>query len=185
MSKARELIEETVESEVTLSSGVTIKILPFPAGLYRKIQKKAMQDHPEPDPPQKTIEVVDGTEEIDDIENEDYQAALAAAQTARNNLLLEAILDLCVEVDMDRWQPVVKRLAHYDVDFPEDPIEQKIEFLNMYALRTRGDYELVTVIATAQTIASDPEVAERIKTFRGQMARTASNGADASSADAE
>jgi len=185
VSKARELLEETLERDVTLSSGVQIKILPFPSQLYPKLNARALSEHPDPDPPTKTVEVVDGTEEVPDTENEDYQQALREAQSARQAILLEAILDFCVEVDMDKWEDEVARLERYIGQLPEDPVERKIEFLNQFALRTKGDYELVATTATAAMMTGNPEVAERLKSFRGQMAQPAGDDADAPGPDAE
>jgi hypothetical protein len=185
MSKARELLEETLESELTLSSGVTVTILPFPSQLYPKLNARALREHPDPEPPMKIIEVVDGTEEVPDEEDEGYQEALREARNARQNLLLEAILDFCVEVDMDEWGDELARLERYIGTLPEDPVDRKIEFLNQFAMRTRGDYELVATTATAAMMAGSPEVAERLKSFRGEMAQPAGDDADAPGVDAE
>jgi NADH:ubiquinone oxidoreductase subunit E len=185
MSKARKLLEETLESELTLSSGVTITILPFPSQLYPKLNARALAEHPDPEPPMKTVEVVDGTEEVPDEDNEEYQDALREARNARQSLLLEAILDFCVEVDMSEWQDELNRLERYIGQLPDDPVERKIEFLNQFALRTKGDYELVATTATAAMMTGSPEVAERLKSFRSQMAQPAGDDADAPGPDAE
>jgi NADH:ubiquinone oxidoreductase subunit E len=185
MSKARKLIEEELSSELTLSSGVAVTILPFPSQLYPKLNARALAEHPDPEPPMKTVEVVDGTEEVPDEENEEYQEALREARNARQSLLLEAILDFCVEVDMDQWGDELARLERYVGEMPEDPVDRKIEFLNQFAMRTRGDYELVATTATAQMMAGSPEVAERLKSFRGEMAQPAGDDADAPGVDAE
>ncbi|MHC4710893.1 MAG: hypothetical protein ACYTA3_10890 [Planctomycetota bacterium] len=179
MSKARKLIEEELSSELTLSSGVAVTILPFPSQLYPKLNARALAEHPDPEPPMKTVEVVDGTEEVPDEENEEYQEALREARNARQSLLLEAILDFCVEVDMDQWGDELARLERYVGEMPKDPVDRKIEFLNQFAMRTRGDYELVATTATAQMMAGSPEVAERLKSFRGEMAQPAGDDADA------
>jgi len=164
---------------------VQVTILPFPSQLYPRLNAKALAEHPDPEPPTKTIEVVDGTEEVPDEEDEGYQAALQEARSARQALLLEAILDFCVEVDMGEWEEQIARLERYVGELPDDPVERKIEFLNQFALRTKGDYELVATTATAQMMAGSPEVAQRLKSFRDQMAQPADNDADAPGADAE
>ncbi len=49
----------------TFSSGITGIILPFPALRFEKLQKAAIRKFPVPKPPKKTINVLGGTEEVD------------------------------------------------------------------------------------------------------------------------
>jgi len=81
----------------TTSAGVELRYGPFPSNMYWDIQARALEEHPDPEPPMKTIEVFDGTEEIEDTDDEAYKAELAAARLARFNLLGEASLEFCVE----------------------------------------------------------------------------------------
>lgn len=178
MTKARELLNEKQVGETyTLSSGVTVQVVPFPAGLWEKINRKALHDFPDPEPPKKEITVVDGTEEVDDLLDPDYVSAKAEAERQRSNLLGEAIIDLCIQVDLSQYEAKIKHLEKYDLEpYPEDNEEKRVRFLIDYALRTRGDYETVMVSATTQMTISDPEVAERLKSFQREMEGTTDNG---------
>lgn len=173
--KARELIKNYEEKE--LSSGITVIIRPFPPGLFESINTQAFRLFPDPQPPKKTIAALGGEEVIDDTNDPGYLQAVAAMQTKRSNLLGEAVLDLCVELDLEPYRDTIRRLEKYSGDFPDDPNERRLKFLTDYALRTKGDYEAVMVSATTQTMIDDPEVSERIELFRGQVAQSANNGA--------
>lgn len=170
--------------EILLDSGVTIYVRPFPPGLYEKIQARALIDHPDPVPPKKEIEVVDGTEIIDNPDDETYQAEVTAIERKRNEILGEAVYDLCVDIqDAEKWEPMVKRLEKYQGPFPEDPDERKLEFLTSFALATAGDYERVMASAIGQTLIRDPEVSNRLQSFRGEMEGTADSDPNASGPD--
>ena len=85
--------------ELEFSSGVRVIYGPFPHGLYWDIMSKALDEYPDPEMPKREIEVLIGTEEVDDDENPEYKAALNQARLARYGFLSEAALDLCVEVE--------------------------------------------------------------------------------------
>lgn len=182
MTKTREMLKSGPE-ELTLSSGVTVHVAPFPAGLWASLNSTGFERFPDPEPPRKTVEVVDGTEEVDDLKDPVYLAAKAEAERERNNLLGEAIIDLCVQVDMEPWAATVKRLERYTGKYPRDEDDRRVKFLTEYALRTRGDYEAVMVSATTQMMVSDPEVAARLKFFRREVEGAAGDDADAPGAD--
>ncbi|NIU78072.1 MAG: hypothetical protein GWN71_32320, partial [Gammaproteobacteria bacterium] len=70
--KTEELLEPGPE-EITLSGGAVVLVSPFPLDLWWDLQARAREDHPDPAPPKKQIKVVDGTEEVDDLENPEYK----------------------------------------------------------------------------------------------------------------
>ena len=178
MTEARELLK-TGPEEIKLSSGVTVRVAPFPAGLWTALNARAFEKFPDPELPKKTIPVVDGTEEVDDLSNPEYLEAKAQAARDRNNLLGEAIIDLCIQVDLEPWEGTIGRLGKYSDEYPEDADDRRVRFLTEFALRTRADYEAVMVSATTQMMVSDPEVAQRLKFFRRQVAGAAPDDADA------
>jgi hypothetical protein len=170
-----------------LSSGVEVEYGPFPANMYWDIQARALEDHPDPEPPKKVVETFDGTEEVDDLQNPEYVAALNVARLARFNLLGEAALEFCVEVlDWERWEPKVKRLAEKYVKEkpPEDPVERKVWFLAKFAIRTPGDWNLIRKVQSFSQI-EDEEVRQRAEFFRGDVAGPEGAGADAPGAAPE
>jgi hypothetical protein len=174
--------------EEVLSSGVKVKILPFPARLWEKIHERVLREFPEVKPPKKTINVLGGTEEIDDLKAPDYLVTKIEVDRQRNaqqsKLVGEATLDLCVEVDPTPYLPELKRAAVYGGEIiPSDETELKIYFLETFALRSRGDYERVISMAAALMAVGDAEVAERINSFRDNLAQPTPNGTDAPGAD--
>jgi hypothetical protein len=182
----KELNEGYVEE--TLSSGVKVKILPFPARLWEKIHERVLREFPEVKPPKKTISVVGGTEEIDNLKDPEYLVTKNETDKQRNaqqsKLIGEATLDLCIEVDIRPYEAELKRIAIYsDDDLPTEATALKIYFLESFALRSRGDYERVVSMAAGLMAVGDAEVAERINSFRDNLAQPTPNGTDAPGAD--
>ena len=176
MAKAKEANKFIGESK-TLSSGVTVIVIPFPPGLLQRINS----DHPDPVPPKKTIKVLDGTEEVDNFKDADYLAAKDEVTSQRNSLLGEAVIELCVEVDLKSYAKEITKLERFTSPYPDDTDERRMRFLQEFALRTRGDYEVVITSAITQIAISDEEVQERIATFQSDLSRPATNGAKAPS----
>lgn len=183
MSKAKDRLNPGPE-EIQTSSGVTVVVSPFPADLWNDVQAKALRDNPDPEPPVVIIETAgkegDNTEQVEDFDDPEYQLALAEAQNERNSFIGEAILDLCVDVDMGANEDKIRRLTKY-TELPEDQDDKRITFLMKYVLRNRADYERVMVSATTQMAVSDPEVVERLNFFRSEMARKTAGEAETSS----
>lgn len=178
MAKPRE-VQKFIGESKTLSSDVTVIVIPFPPGLLQRINS----DHPDPVPPKKTIQVLDGTEEVDNLKDEGYILEKEAVTTQRNSLLGEAVIELCVEVDLKLYAKEIKKLEKYTSPYPDDTDERRMRFLQEYALRTRGDYEVVITSAITQIAISDEEVQERIKSFQSDMALSSTNGHKASGAN--
>ena len=177
MPKAKEA--KFIGESKILSSGVTVIVIPFPPGLLQRINS----DHPDPIPPKKTIKVLDGTEEVDNLKDESYVLEKEAVTTQRNSLLGEAVIELCVEVDLSKYAKQITKLEHFTSPYPDDADERRMRFLQEYALRTRGDYEVVITSAITQIAISDEEVQERIATFQADLSRGSTNGAKAPGAD--
>lgn len=177
--------EPAFEEILCESSGVTVIVSPFPADLWNSLQARAERDNPDPEPPKKTIKVVDGTEEIDDLSDPAYQEALGAARLARSAFIGECVLDICVQVkDPDAWEGKVERLARY-TDMSDDPEDRRLVFLRQYALRTADDFERAIESAYLQMMVTDKEVAARVRSFRREMARAASDVPVAPGSDEE
>ena len=162
----------------TLSSGVTVTVIPFPMGLLQRINT----DNPDPVPPKKTIEVLGGTEEVDNLKDKDYLEGVQLATNKRNSLLGEAVIELCVEIDLSKYTKEIKTLEKFTSPYPVDLDERRMRFLMEYAFRTKGDYEWAMGSAIAQIAISDEEVQERIATFQSDLSRPATNGASTSGA---
>lgn len=185
-SRLIEELNETCKFE-TLSSGVTVKVIPFPARLWEKIQADALEKYPEPIPPKKTIKVLNGTEEVDDLNNPEYVELKEERRKQRDSFMAEPIgnatLDLCVEVDIEPYEAQLNRVAQYSREtLPTETHEKKIYFLQNFAMRGRADYERVSIRAIQLMQVGDAEVADRIKSFRNDVAQPATNGTHAPSA---
>ena len=167
--------------ELELSSGVTVLYGPFPQGLYWDIMSSALDTYPDPEMPKREIEVLGGTEEVDDDENPEYVEALSQARLARFGILTEAALDLCVEIQgwPEQWEAALAKVAKYAKDEPPaDPDERRVWFLNKYALRTREDWKLIGKIQRFSQI-DDEEVRKRAEFFRGNVEGAEDPGGDA------
>ena len=176
MAKAKEASNKFIGESKVLSSGVTVTVIPFPPGLLQRINS----DHPDPVPPKKTIKVLDGTEEVDNFKDEGYILAKEEVTSQRNSLLGEAVIELCVEVDLKPYAKEITKLERFTSPYPDDTDERRMRFLQEYALRTRGDYEVVITSAITQIAISDEEVQERIATFQSNLSQRATNGSKTS-----
>lgn len=170
MTRAIELLGKSGE-DLTLSSGVTVHVVPFPADLNKSISAYAFREFPDPIPPQKTIQVVDGTEEVDNPEDADYLAEKSRAEAGRNKIISEAFLDLSVIVDLAKYEADIKKVERYTGPYPEDLSERKLKFLTEFAIRTVTDYQAISFSVMQQTGISEEDVAERLDLFRPEMAR--------------
>lgn len=175
--------------ETTLSSGVTVRFTTFPLRLYQKIMAQAEEKYPTPKPPKKKIKTLTGDEVVDNLTEPKYVAKAKAIQDERNQYTGERIgtaaLELCIQVDLPSYEELITRLEKLSGEiFPENPYERKAKFLSDYALGSLGDWEIATAIPLAMMGIRDKEVAERIDSFRGDVARSETNGTQASSADA-
>lgn len=187
-SRAREALEKqtTGESRVC-SSGVKIWVRPLPAILLRRLETKIGKDHPDPVPPKKTIEVLGGTEEVDDTNNPEYLEQQRLVNLKKIELQGEAILDFCVDVEggIEAYADVIARIEkRTDEKYPVDLDERRMQFLSEYVIRSGVDWQFVFSSAVEQTQATDPEVSERMDSFRDKVARPETNGTTPSSPDA-
>ena len=173
--------------KVELSSGVTVQVAPFPAGLYNRLQTKSLEDFPDPEPPKKTIEVVDGTEEMDDLSDPAYLAAVEEARRNRLARFAEAIVEICVDLDLDQWQDDIKGIEKFTGKAPEGRGDLVAWFLENYGCRVSEDYAAITESAMRQTLISSKEVQQRVKFFRDDVEGNSPHelAHDASSADEE
>lgn len=176
--------------EFELSSGITVLYGPFPAGMYWDIMDRALQDFADPEVPYRTIEVLGGTEEIEDPEDPEYQKALLKARQAQNKLMANAVLDFCVEVKggLGPWEDIIeliaRKYASLSDPLPEDPRERQSWFLKKYAMKTADDWRLIGKVQSFSQI-DDDEVRLRAEQFPGDVAGPEGDGAAAPGAAEE
>lgn len=187
---AKRKIQELNEGyrDETLQSGVVIRIKPFSARLWDRIQQRGLAEFPDPVPPKKIIKAFGGDEEVDDLNNEEYLAEKEQVKSERDNftgtLIAEAMMDLFIEVDLSKYASELKRLEKYTGEpVPKDEAEKKIYFLENYAFTGRADYERAITVTTGLMTVGDSEVADRISSFLGDVEgpeahRNGSPGAD-------
>lgn len=182
---------EVVEAfkDEQLSSGVIVRVLPFPARLHDSIQSKALEKFPEPVPPKKIVKVAGGTEETDDLNDAVYLEGKDKANYQRQQWagqrIGENVIDHCILVDVEPYQHVISKLEKsLDESAPTNPDDLKEYFLVNYALRGRADYERITTVSLALMAIGDSEVTARMDSFRREMARATNNDIKAPSLDA-
>jgi hypothetical protein len=170
---------------MTMSSGVTVRYGQFPGSLYWDVMAKAFEDHPDPEVPQREIEVLGGTEMVDDEENPEYKVQLQVARNARFDLVGKMALELCVEPVgwPDEWVEETDRLvnvygAKLDGKVPETDTERRLAFLMKYAIRTADDWEVIGKIRRFSQIEEE-DVRRQAETFPGDVEEPESSGPDA------
>jgi len=168
-----------------MSSGVTVRYGPFPGSLYWDVMAKALEEHPEPEVPQKEITVLNGTEMVDDTDDPEYKKQLREARNARLDLLGKAALEFCVEVEgwPDEWEAVTDRLvneygAKVDGKVPETDVERRLAFLMKYALRTKKDWGIIGLVQRFSQIEEE-DIRRQAETFPGDVAQHEGAGPDA------
>lgn len=171
-----------------LSSGVEVTVLPFPARLHDSIQSKAQEKFPDPKPPKKIIKVVDGSEEVDDINNPAYLEEKETVRVQRENWvgqrIGENVISTCLLVDIDPYRKVIEKLyTSLEESIPSDSDDKKEFFLTNYALRGRADYERITSVSLALMAVGDKEITARMDSFRRDMARATANNPQAPGLD--
>lgn len=184
--KGPEIVDASQEEQ--LSSGVKVTILPFSARLHDSIQSRALEKFPEPKPPKKIVKVVDGTEEVDDVNNPTYLEEKEQAKLQRESWvgqrIGENVIESCILVDIDPYKRTIEKLyKSLDEPIPNDPDEVKDFFITNYALRGRADYERVTSVSMALMAVGDKEITARMDSFRREMARSTSNNTETPSPD--
>jgi hypothetical protein len=156
VSKKKSEVTMEASDTITYSSGVTVKLVPLAPGLHKMIVQKTLTDFPDPEPPG------DGEDRAP------YIQALKDARRQRASQVGEAILELCVSVDLEAWEPTIATLERVTGPFPEDPFDRKLTFLTGYALRTAGDYDLTMVGIARLAMRRDPELAAEIENLQGE-----------------
>jgi len=180
------MADSEIWKEMKTSSGVTVLYGPFPGGLYWDLMGRLLDEHPDPEPPMKEIETFDGPEEVEDIEDPEYKAALSKARLARADKMGRFILETCVEIADGGWEADAERLADkWAKDpLPDDPLDRKVWYLEKYVLRTVKDWEIIGRVQRFSQI-EDEEVRQRAEFFRGHVEGPEGAGADAPGAGEE
>jgi hypothetical protein len=178
MAKSREP-KNKVGEDIILSSGVVVTVTALAPGIIQQINK----DNPDAIPPKKTITVLGGTEEVDNLDDPEYREKQKVVEATRNGKYGEAVIEFCLSVDLSKYDKTIKRLEKIVSPYPDDPDERQTRFLYEYALKKADDYSLVITSALEQISISDKEVQERIATFQSNVQGNQTNGTAPSGAD--
>lgn len=187
--KSRGLTATRDFEDIKMSSGVMIRVLPFPLGIYEKIQANVISNYSDPIPPKKTIQVVDGEEEVDDLTDPVYLAEKERVDREKKQYtaehIMEHLLDFCLEIlpGLDHYESTIARLEKLHGQFPVDPYDRRREFIKTFAVAKKSEYERLAFASLSLSLIDDPEVAERLRVFRGDLARSADIEPDASGPD--
>ena len=170
---------------IKLTSGVEVEALPMPGGVWERLQARALELFPDPEPPKREIKTsFDEIEEIDDLEDPAYQAAKRRAESERAEWTGKTAFKRFIKVDLERYDEIIKELDE-DFGLSDDPVERKLEFLNLYAVQTQADTSTLMFHTMYGSILGDEEVAKRLDFFRRSLARGSGDDADAPGADEE
>jgi hypothetical protein len=104
-------------------------VRPFPLRVYQRMVQESMQRYAQP----KT--------------KKDRQKVKAERDNWLGERLLGYLLDLCLDLDLEPWEPTIKRLEKYTGPYPEDPWERRGQFLTDYALGKGSEYTDLLVMA--------------------------------------
>lgn len=158
----------------TFSSGIKCLVLPFPSLRFDRFLTQARKKFPLPKPPKKKIKVVDGEEEIDDIKNEKYLASKEKAEKQQERFISEKVLKVClrdcIELDLSEYEHIISVLEDDNEEpYPENPLERKVLFLTEYVIRSAGDFQAITKIATDLMRIDESEVDDQLDSFQDNM----------------
>jgi len=160
--------------EVTLASGIRLRIKRVPATLLMQVVSR----FPRPEPPKvenKDKGVVEPNEA-----DPNYRLELTRWESEIGQASIDAILTVGCDVihvpeglygpDSEEWAEIQETLQ---LDVPKGPIARKMAWLRLYALADSGDYEKVLNATTTLMGVSESEVAAAALSFRRGAVRPA------------
>lgn len=164
--------------ELTLSGGETIRVHPISYRLYQAIENR----YRVPEPPTKAVPTIDGgTENIPDPQNPEYVAKVAEVVEAKAAALIRLMaMQSLPEVKVERageWLQVVQAIEP-DYQPPEDAVQLKVDYLQYWLIRSRVDWELLTMAAIAGMTVGGRDIEKAMASFRGEISRALSATVD-------
>lgn len=125
----------------------------------------------------------DGSYQLETLSEGDLQTAEEEAQwkayvkerdavlTKRNDGFLKAIFAKGVEVDLSRLDSWKIDLEYFGIPFPEHPLDQKVDFIQMEAIANTEDMVEVITGVLGQSGVGEEELADVKAMFRGSIRR--------------
>ena len=170
---------------IKLTSGVEVEALPMPGGAWERLQARAMELFPDPEPKMKEIDTSFGEkEEVGDLEDPVYLAGKRRAESQRSEWTGKVVLRRYVKVDLEQYAEIIKELDE-DFGLSAEPEQRKLDFLTWYAIQTPADTSTLMVHTVYGSLLGDEEVAKRLEFFRRSLARGSGDEPDAHGADEE
>ena len=166
----------------------TVRVTPFPTGLFEKLASQSEQKFPYPAVPEKEIETFGENEIIQDTEDEEWlkQKKLIDEQRKKysGTIVFQYMLDSCLEVlGYDQMLKKIKRLEKIGIEF--DPDNLQGDFITSHLVRTQSEYTMLITDSLGLTIIGDQEVAERLNSFQDNMERQRTVNIDPSGSEGE
>lgn len=152
----------------------TLRVLPFPPGMYDAINNDVLEEYPMPDVPMVEVKSFAGSDDAPELmaddKNEEYLAEVAAVEATRTRVVAEKILGFvlneCLEVvDVNKMNRDIKRLTKY-TSYPDDEQERVIKYVSTYILTQQAHYSRVIKSSLKMTVAGNEEVEARIDSFQ-------------------
>ncbi len=178
-NRKQEMIQEFIDVKFPKN---TLRVYPFPPGMYDAITSNILAQHPDPEVPKIKVASFAGSdedeekmEEMDDYDDPEFVKArdeiTKVRETALAEVILEFILEECIEViDTKKMKSDIKRLSKF-VTYPDDEIEALSMYVTTYLLSTEVDYSKIITTSLKMTVAGNKEVGERLDSFQDRVQR--------------
>jgi hypothetical protein len=164
-----EEIATAAHDTVTLSSGVVLKSKKAPLGLFIKV----MSSHERPEVYKQWVEKTQRWHENPD--HPDYIKAVKAYEYKINEVMVNAVLLLCVDIektggmkgpDTDDWMDIFFALGLET--HPESKGWRKVSWLLAHAILNENDFRLITEVAQLSGVAISEDAVREAATFPGR-----------------
>ena len=101
----------------------------------------------------------------------DYVAARAAVLAKRNDNFLKAVFAKGVQVDMSRLDEWKKEMEYFEIEIPDHPLDQKVQYIQTEALANTQDMmEVITGVLSESGIPEE-DLADMRATFQRSVRR--------------
>lgn len=154
----------------TFSTGYSVTIHPVSPWVMDEIERGWLEDHPEPEPPTKTVEGLDGMVEVEDRDDPAYLKERRHWESQRAELRNRLILELGVECEpdnavLDRRLESMRRLG---AKIAKDQ-DRKLAWVLYVCVGSAADYWNLVKEVVGLTNATEEEVLRLANRFQSPV----------------
>ncbi len=154
----------------TFSTGYSVTIHPVSPWVMDEIEKGWLEDHPEPEPPTKEVEGLDGPVEVEDRDDPGYLKELQEWERQRSDLRNRLMLELGVECEpddavLDRKLESMRKLG---AKIGKD-LDRKSAWVLYVCIGGAGDYWSLVKEVVGLTNATEEEIMRLAARFQGTV----------------